>query len=131
MKAAAAKVRCSSLKVLSLPGREFGGNPHIKLFCDSLEENPAAAPRPLTPARAQLAAAQRQLRATSSALETAQGPVRRLSTIVLEYENLERSLADHRGSDERALGDWLAAGASGPRPQPSDATLPSGCAATR
>ena len=37
VKAAAAKVRCSSLRVLSLPGREFGGNPYIKLFCDSLE----------------------------------------------------------------------------------------------
>jgi beta-1,4-mannosyltransferase len=37
VKAAAAEMRCSSLRVLSLPGREFGGNPYIKLFCDSLE----------------------------------------------------------------------------------------------
>jgi beta-1,4-mannosyltransferase len=27
----------SPLRILSLPGREFAGNPYIKLFCDSLE----------------------------------------------------------------------------------------------
>src|SRR5216684_8944451 len=38
MKTATAKIPYSSLRILSLPGRDFGGNPYIKLFCESLEK---------------------------------------------------------------------------------------------
>ena len=37
MKTATVRMRYSSLRVLSLPGKDFGGNPYIKLFCESLE----------------------------------------------------------------------------------------------
>ncbi len=38
MKTATAKIRYSSLRILSLPGTDFGGNPYVKLFCESLEK---------------------------------------------------------------------------------------------
>jgi hypothetical protein len=31
-------VENSSLRILSLPGKDFGGNPYIKHFCESLEK---------------------------------------------------------------------------------------------
>jgi beta-1,4-mannosyltransferase len=37
VKTAAAKIRYSPLRILSLPGRDFGGNPYIKHLCESLE----------------------------------------------------------------------------------------------
>lgn len=37
MKTATRKKQNSSLRILSLPGKEFGGNPYINLFCRSLE----------------------------------------------------------------------------------------------
>ena len=38
MKTAIAKIRNSSLRILSLPGRDCKGNPYIELFCDLLEK---------------------------------------------------------------------------------------------
>jgi hypothetical protein len=37
VKTVTADMRHSSLRILSLPGREFTGNPYIDLFCDALE----------------------------------------------------------------------------------------------
>ena len=38
MKTSATKIRYSSLRILSLPGKDFEGNPYTKLFCVSLEK---------------------------------------------------------------------------------------------
>jgi hypothetical protein len=32
------KIQYSSPRILSLPGKDFGGNPYVKLFCESLEK---------------------------------------------------------------------------------------------
>lgn len=38
MKTTAAEIRYSSLRILSLPGKDFRANPYTKLFCESLEK---------------------------------------------------------------------------------------------
>src|SRR5437868_8487116 len=38
MKTVAPKKRDSSIRILSLPGKDFGANPYINLFCESLEK---------------------------------------------------------------------------------------------
>jgi len=38
VKTTTTKIRYSLLRILSLPGKDFGGNPYPKLFCESLEK---------------------------------------------------------------------------------------------
>jgi hypothetical protein len=77
----------------------------------------------LSPARAELARAIDLVDEARREAEVAAGPARRLHEVVHKLEWAENELATLRGEDERGLAQWLIAGAEGPRPEPSPATL--------
>jgi hypothetical protein len=63
--------------------------------------------------------------AATAQLDAIQIPLRRLQEAIGGAQAAEERLADCRRLDDQALAAWLASGATGPRPQPSDATLAS------
>ena len=63
------------------------------------------------------------LKVAIAELTEAQEPEQRLSAIVRKFAAAERDLTACRGEDDRLLGAWLAGGAEGGRPQPSERTL--------
>jgi hypothetical protein len=78
---------------------------------------------PLSPARGELARAIALVGEAQRECATAAEPAHRLHEVVAKLERAENELTELRAEDERLLGEWLAAGAADPRPQPSPATL--------
>ena len=81
------------------------------------------APVALSPARDRLRATIAALALAQRDLEDATAPVRRLDSVLAEAERLNRELACSRDEDEAALGQWIAQGGAGERPQPSATTV--------
>jgi hypothetical protein len=80
-----------------------------------LRADPAPA-ADLSPARRALAATTAALADAVRRMNAAQQPAGRLGAILRDYEAAQAALAELRARDEQTLGDWLAAGANGPRP---------------
>jgi hypothetical protein len=78
---------------------------------------------PLSPARGELAAAIARVDEARRECEIAAGPANRLQQVIHQLAAAENELVALRSVDERALAEWLAAGATNERPQPSVATL--------
>jgi hypothetical protein len=89
------------------------------LFADALQP---PTPDSLLPARARLREAITARVEAHREGQTAAEPIHRLDAVGSESERLTAELAQLRAADEAELGRWLASG-SGPRPQPSAATI--------
>jgi hypothetical protein len=74
-------------------------------------------------ARAELARASEQFAVARDELDRAQRPAQRLAAVLAELTAAEQRLVELRAKDEAELAQWLAGGADGPRPSPSDETL--------
>ena len=76
-----------------------------------------------SPARDRLRAAIEALALAQYDLEEASAPVRRLDAVFVQAERVNHELACSRGEDEAMLGQWIARGGVGGRPQPSTRTV--------
>lgn len=100
--------RRSTLTIVSLP----------------VAERPAAPPNPpLSPAREALRQAIAAHRAALHRLDEAHVPLQRLQAVTDELAQIERQLADIDREHQATIGEWLAAGSPGERPQPAAARV--------
>jgi hypothetical protein len=78
---------------------------------------------PLSPARQALRQAIADLHAAQDEAERVRKPADRLQQLIGAADRAERDLAELREADTAALGQWLAGGVEGARPEPSQKTL--------
>jgi hypothetical protein len=80
-------------------------------------------PDPAAAERRHLAVALDELASAAASIEPAQEPLRLLSKAVRRAEEIGKQLASARTTDQGSVGEWLAVGCRGLRPQPSEQTL--------
>ena len=93
----------------------------VSLSRDRATTSPTA--KPLSPARANLVAANAALAAVRAEIARLSEPASRLHTIRRDLTAEQQKFAALKAADDRRLGEWLTTGGEGPRPEP-DAELP-------